>query len=65
MDEIKSLGNYTEANNQMNKFASLAPNDVRAKEFKGNQNYKTTLDNSKITDIKFIKTTEDLAATFK
>ena len=24
-----------------------------------------TLDNSKITDVKYIKTTEDLAATFK
>lgn len=44
---LKSLGNYTEANNQMNKFANLVPNDVRAKEFNNNQNYKTSLDNAK------------------
>lgn len=44
---LKSLGNYTEANIQMNKFLTLSPNDVRAKEFKNNQNYKTTLDNAK------------------
>ncbi len=44
---LKSSGNYAEANNQMNKFATLSPNDVRAKEFNNNQNYKTSLDNAK------------------
>lgn len=44
---LKSLGNYTEANIQMNKFSNLLPNDVRAKEFNKNQNYKSTLDNAK------------------
>lgn len=44
---LKSIGNYTEANEQMKKFATLVPNDVRAKEFMQNQNYKLTLDNSK------------------
>ncbi|SEQ02943.1 OmpA family protein [Flavobacterium urocaniciphilum] len=44
---LKSLGKYAEANVQMNKFSNLLPNDVRAKEFNKNQNYKTTLDNAK------------------
>ena len=44
---LKSLGNYTEANNQMLKFSNMLPNDVRAKEFSKNQNYKTSLDNAK------------------
>lgn len=44
---LKSLGNYTEANNQMLKFSNLLPNDVRAKEFNKNQNYKMSLDNAK------------------
>jgi outer membrane protein OmpA-like peptidoglycan-associated protein/tetratricopeptide (TPR) repeat protein len=44
---LKSIGNYTEANEQMKKFATLVPNDVRAKEFMQNQNYKLNLDNSK------------------
>jgi outer membrane protein OmpA-like peptidoglycan-associated protein/tetratricopeptide (TPR) repeat protein len=44
---LKSIGNYTEANEQMKKFATLVPNDVRAKEFMQNQNYKLTLDNTK------------------
>jgi len=44
---LKSTGNYNEANEQMKKFATLAPNDARAKEFMQNQNYKLTLDNSK------------------
>lgn len=44
---LKSIGKYTEANLQMTKFATLAPNDVRAKEFMQNQNYKLTIENSK------------------
>lgn len=44
---LKSIGNYTEANEKMKKFATLIPNDVRAKEFMQNQNYKLTLENSK------------------
>ena len=44
---LKSIGKYTEANLQMTKFATLVPNDVRAKEFMQNQNYKLTLENSK------------------
>lgn len=43
---LKSIGNYTEANEKMKKFATLIPNDVRAKEFMQNQNYKLTLDNT-------------------
>jgi outer membrane protein OmpA-like peptidoglycan-associated protein/tetratricopeptide (TPR) repeat protein len=43
---LKSIGNYTEANEKMKKFATLVPNDVRAKEFMQNQNYKLTLDNT-------------------
>lgn len=44
---LKSLGNYTEANHQMMKFSNLIPNDVRAKEFNSNQNYKASLDKVK------------------
>jgi outer membrane protein OmpA-like peptidoglycan-associated protein/tetratricopeptide (TPR) repeat protein len=44
---LKSIGNYAEANEKMKKFATLIPNDVRAKEFMQNQNYKLTLDNTK------------------
>lgn len=36
---LKSSGKYEEANKQMAKFASLAPNDNRAKAFKENPNY--------------------------
>lgn len=36
---LKSSGKYEEANKQMNKFASLVPNDLRAKSFKENPNY--------------------------
>lgn len=44
---LKSLGNYTEANNQMNRFSNLLPNDVRSKEFNKNQNYLTSLNATK------------------
>lgn len=36
---LKAEGNYQEANKQMQQFASLAPNDQRAKAFKSNPNY--------------------------
>ena len=36
---LKADGKYEEANKQMSKFASLAPNDQRAKSFKENPNY--------------------------
>lgn len=36
---LKANGKYEEANKQMSKFASLAPNDQRAKAFKENPNY--------------------------
>jgi len=36
---LKANGKYEEANKQMNKFASMAPNDLRAKAFKENPNY--------------------------
>jgi len=36
---LKANGKYEEANKQMNKFASMVPNDLRAKAFKANPNY--------------------------
>jgi outer membrane protein OmpA-like peptidoglycan-associated protein/tetratricopeptide (TPR) repeat protein len=36
---LKAEGNYTEANNQMKTFASMKPNDSRAKAFTSNQDY--------------------------
>ncbi len=36
---LKVNGKYEEANKQMNKFASMVPNDLRAKAFKENPNY--------------------------
>lgn len=36
---LKANGKYEEANKQMNKFASMEPNDLRAKAFKENPNY--------------------------
>ncbi|WP_395066620.1 OmpA family protein [Flavobacterium sp.] len=36
---LKANGKYEEANKQMNKFASMSPNDLRAKAFKENPNY--------------------------
>ena len=37
---LKADGKYDQANRQMNKFASLAPNDQRAKAHKENPNYE-------------------------
>ncbi len=51
-ETLKVLGNYIEANKQMDTFASLAPNDSRAKEYKANPNYIPSLANkSKMFDI--------------
>lgn len=36
---LKAASKYEEANKQMQKFASMAPNDLRAKEFNENPNY--------------------------
>jgi tetratricopeptide (TPR) repeat protein len=40
---LKTQTKYAEANKQMDKFASLAPNDPRAKAHKANPNYIPTL----------------------
>jgi outer membrane protein OmpA-like peptidoglycan-associated protein len=40
---LKAEGNYTEADKQMKQFASLAPNDQRAKAFNSNPQYLPTL----------------------
>ncbi len=49
---LKAMGNYQEANKQMDTFASLMPNDARAKEHKANPNYIPSLTNrSKMFDV--------------
>ncbi|MCG2612590.1 OmpA family protein [Flavobacterium sp. SM15] len=49
---LKALGNYQEANKQMDTFASLQPSDLRAKEHKANPNYIPSLANkSKMFDV--------------
>ncbi len=49
---LKGTGNYKEANKQMDVFASLLPNDARAKEHKANPNYIPSLvDKTKMFDI--------------
>ncbi|WP_447636270.1 OmpA family protein [Flavobacterium microcysteis] len=40
---LRSQGKYQEANKQMDKFASLVPNDQRAKDHKANPNYIPSL----------------------
>lgn len=40
---LKSEGNYAESDKQMKQFASMAPNDQRAKAFTSNPNYLPTL----------------------
>lgn len=50
---LKTQTKYAEANKQMDKFASLAPNDPRAKAHKANPNYIPTLQSKdKLFDIK-------------
>lgn len=49
---LKGIGNYKQANKQMDVFASLLPNDSRAKEHKSNPNYIPSLvDKTKMFDI--------------
>jgi outer membrane protein OmpA-like peptidoglycan-associated protein/tetratricopeptide (TPR) repeat protein len=49
---LKGIGNYKEANKQMDVFASLLPNDSRAKEHKSNPNYIPSLvDKTKMFDV--------------
>jgi outer membrane protein OmpA-like peptidoglycan-associated protein/tetratricopeptide (TPR) repeat protein len=51
-ETLKVQGKYQEANKQMDTFASLSPNDARAKEHKANPNYIPSLANkSKMFDI--------------
>ena len=51
-ETLKAQGKYQEANKQMDTFASLAPNDSRAKEYKANPNYIPSLaSKSKMFDI--------------
>ncbi|EDO26340.1 predicted protein, partial [Nematostella vectensis] len=50
---LKAEGNYEEANKQMQKFASLAPNDSRAMSYKSNPNYLSKLKSQRpLFDIK-------------
>lgn len=50
---LKAQGKYEQANKQMQTFASKAPNDQRAKDFKANPNYlPSLLDKQKKFDIK-------------
>jgi len=57
---LKGSGKYDEANNQMKKFASMAPNDQRAKTFKENPNYISTLQNKeKLFDVKALAINSD------
>lgn len=57
---LKSNGKYEESNKQMQKFASLAPNDHRAVAFKGNPNYvPQLLDKRKLYDVKALEINSD------
>lgn len=49
---LKALGKYQEANQQMDVFANMVPNDLRAKEHKANPNYIPSLANkAKMFDV--------------
>jgi outer membrane protein OmpA-like peptidoglycan-associated protein/tetratricopeptide (TPR) repeat protein len=49
---LKGIGNYKEANKQMDVFSNLLPNDARSKEHKSNPNYIPSLvDKTKMFDI--------------
>lgn len=53
---LKAQGKYEDANKQMNKFASKAPNDQRAKDFKANPNYlPKLLGKQKMFDVKALE----------
>ncbi|WP_309642272.1 OmpA family protein [Flavobacterium sp.] len=57
---LKANGKYEESNKQMQKFASLAPNDQRAKTFKENPNYvPKLLDKQKSYDVKSLEISSD------
>ena len=50
---LKSNGKYEESNTQMKKFATMLPNDQRAKEFNENPDYLPRLmDKEKLFDVK-------------
>lgn len=53
---LRTLGKYPDANKQMDKFASMSPNDQRAKDHKANPNYIPSLTNKdKLFDVKDTK----------
>jgi len=57
---LKANGNYVESNKQMQKFASMQPNDSRTKTFNENPNYiPVLLDQRKSFDIKVIDINSD------
>jgi outer membrane protein OmpA-like peptidoglycan-associated protein/tetratricopeptide (TPR) repeat protein len=57
---LKAQGKYEEANKQMQSFASKAPSDQRAKDFKANPNYlPSLLDKQKKFDIKSLDINSD------
>ena len=57
---LKANGNYVESNKQMQKFAAMQPNDLRAKAFNENPNYiPRLLDQSKSFDIKVLDINSD------
>ena len=57
---LKANGNYEESNKQMQKFAALQPNDLRAKAFNENPNYiPRLLDQTKSFDLKALDMNSD------
>lgn len=57
---LKANGKYEEANKQMQKFASLEPNDQRAIAFKANPNYiPRLLEDPKLFDVKLSDVSSD------
>jgi len=57
---LKANGKYEEANKQMQKFASMMPDDQRAKTFKENPNYiPRLLDKAKLYDAKASEVSSD------
>lgn len=59
---LKATGKYEEANKQMAKFASKAPNDQRAKDYKANPNYlPKLLDKKEMYSIKHSDVNSDKA----
>jgi len=57
---LKGNGKYEQANAQMKKFASLAPNDQRAKTFLENPNYiPRLLDKQKLFEVKTLEVNTD------